>query len=199
MIRLSQLACRRGETTLFEPLNLTVSAGQCVEINGPNGAGKTTLLRTLAGIHQQFEGNFDVQPFVFQSHRLGLDGLLNPLENLAWYAGLEGKVVTEDELAEALRRVDMLSRAMTPVSQLSQGQQRRVAMARWLLSDARVWLLDEPLTALDAAGQELLANMLSSHCQADGAAMCSTHVPLDVPQRQVLELRQSEQARQVRV
>ncbi|MEM9620995.1 MAG: heme ABC exporter ATP-binding protein CcmA [Pseudomonadota bacterium] len=188
MIKLSQLSCRRGEFKLFAPLDLTVAAGQYIELTGPNGAGKTTLLRTLAGIYQQYDGAFEVEDFLFQGHRIGLDGLLNPLENLTWHAALAGTVVQDEQLREALRRVDMLNYALTPVQAMSQGQQRRIAMARWLLGDARVWLLDEPVTALDSAAQTLLLEMLQSHCAADGIVVCATHTPLDLPGKQSLQL-----------
>lgn len=180
LLSLNQLVCTREEQPLFEPLTAQVGTGQCVELLGPNGAGKTTLLRTLAGLYSQFEGAYDCPDFLFQGHPMGLDELMSPLENLAWFAGLEGRTLDDDQAAALLREVGMIKFAMTPCQQLSQGQQRRVTMARWLLSDARLWLLDEPYTSLDKEGQLLLNQLLSRHCDKGGAVLAATHMPLQV-------------------
>lgn len=187
-LRLLELVCRRDQRRLFAPLSLTAQAGDCVEVLGPNGAGKTTLLRTLAGLHTQFEGEFSCRDFIYQGHRAGLDELLTPLENLAWHGALEGVAYSESELQAALAKVDMVRLAMNTCGTLSQGQQRRVTMARWLLSSAKLWLLDEPYTSLDKAGQTLLNEVLAQHCEAGGIVVAATHVPLTVGARKVLEV-----------
>ena len=180
MLTLDQLVCKRDERSLFEPVSLRVEPGQCVELLGANGAGKSTLLRTLAGIHSQFDGAYTCADFLYQGHRLGLDELLCPIENLRWYASVRGVELAESRLRETLERVGMLGDALTPTQQLSQGQQRRVAMARWLLASAELWLLDEPYTALDQAGQGLLNEVIEDHCDGGGAVFCATHTPLTV-------------------
>ena len=76
------LSCQRDQRDLFEPLNLVVGPGECIELLGPNGSGKSTLLRTLAGLHSQYQGEYNSVAAVYQGHRLGLDELLTPLENL---------------------------------------------------------------------------------------------------------------------
>ncbi len=188
LINLHNFTCRRGETTLFQPVSLQAGPGDCIELQGPNGVGKSTLLRTLAGVHQQYAGEFAVETFVYQGHRLGLDGLLSALENLTWYAGLMGATVNPQQLREVLDRVNMVEHALMPIGQMSQGQQRRVAMAKWLLAPAPVWLLDEPMTALDPHGQAMLTSMLAEHCAGGGAALCATHVSLGVARTRRLDL-----------
>lgn len=188
MLTLKELVCTREERPLFEPLSTVLAAGDCVELLGPNGAGKTTLLRSLAGLYTQYEGTFECTEFLFQGHHTGLDELMTPLENLAWFGGLEGHVITADAAADALREVGMFAYAMTPCQQLSQGQQRRVTMARWLLSDTKLWLLDEPYTSLDKDGQMLLNTILARHCDAGGAALAATHMPLSVDRKHELIL-----------
>ena len=180
MLTLDQLVCKRDERSLFEAVSLSIEPGCCVELLGPNGAGKSTLLRTVAGIHSQFEGAYECADFLYQGHRLGLDELLCPIENLRWYASVQGEQLTESRLRDTLERVGMLGYALTPTQRLSQGQQRRVAMARWLLAPAKLWLLDEPYTALDQAGQGLLNEIMEGHCRGGGAVFCATHTPLTV-------------------
>lgn len=192
LLSLNQLVCTREEQPLFEPLTMQLVAGHCVELLGPNGAGKTTLLRTLAGLYSQFEGAYDCPDFLFQGHPMGLDELMSPLENLAWFAGLEGHTFTDERAADLLREVGMINFALTPCQQLSQGQQRRVTMARWLLSDAKLWLLDEPYTSLDKDGQVLLNALLSRHCDNGGAVLAATHMPLQVVDKGELPLRPAQ-------
>jgi heme exporter protein A len=180
LLQLKELVCNRDERALFTPLTLSVTAGDCVEVLGPNGAGKTTLLRTLAGLHTQYSGSYQVELFLYQGHRVALDELMTPLENLAWYGALQGLKFDQHQLREVLAHVGMVGLALTPCQQLSQGQQRRVSMARWLLSPAKLWLLDEPYTSLDQEGQTLLNAILAQHCDTGGAVLAATHVPLTV-------------------
>ena len=91
-LQFDALACQRDGRVLFAALNLVVEAGTCVELLGANGAGKSTLLRTLAGLHSQYQGSFVAPPGVYQGHRLGLDELLTPMENLAWFSGLKQRL-----------------------------------------------------------------------------------------------------------
>ena len=189
MLRSSDLVSLRNGRAIFDPVTLALAAGDALEVVGPNGAGKTTLMRTLAGLHGQFAGTFHAASLLFQGHRLGLDELLTPLENIRWHAELDGRELADDVLADALNKVAMAGYAFTPVGKLSQGQQRRVAMARWLCAERRLWLLDEPVTALDDAGQSLLCSVLDEHLAAGGAVMYSTHVALAVTSKRALRLR----------
>ena len=91
-------------------------AGDCLELLGPNGSGKSTLLRTLAGLHSQFTGEFDSAALVYQGHRLGLDELLSPLENLAWFAGLQDKTLDRSKALEVLGRLGLLDKLAPPAS-----------------------------------------------------------------------------------
>ena len=152
------------------------------ELVAPNGAGKTTLLRCVAGLYEQFSGDISIAPFVFSGHRLGLDPRLNAIENLTWLVSLNlsGAAVSQQQMVSALDRTGVAHVALKPLNQLSQGQQRRVVMARWLLGQVGVWLLDEPLNALDASGQALLRTLLAEHCKKGGGALVATHTPLEI-------------------
>ena len=175
LLSVNALSCERGGRRLFSPLTLSVLPGDYVELIGANGSGKSTLLRTLAGLHSQFTGEYRSQDVLYQGHRLGLDGLLTPLENLAWFAGLEDQTLDHEATLNALQRAGVLTKAYSLCSAMSAGQQRRVAMARWLLSARKLWLLDEPLTALDASAQDLLRDVIAEHCANGGAVICATH------------------------
>ena len=188
-LQFDALACQRDGRVLFAELNLVVEAGTCVELLGANGAGKSTLLRTLAGLHSQYQGSFVSPPGVYQGHRLGLDELLTPMENLAWSAGLESSVFEPSQALALAARLGILPLAHTPCGKLSAGQQRRVAMIRWILSPRKVWLLDEPLTALDTDAQRLLNEIIAEHCQSGGSVVCATHTDLSVPHKTILNLR----------
>jgi heme exporter protein A len=94
----------------------------------------------------------------------------------------------DEQLRGVLAQVGMEAAAQVPCNHLSQGQQRRVAMARWLCSPAQVWLLDEPFTSLDVAGQALLNQILKQHCETDGTVICATHVPVDYAAKSVVQL-----------
>ena len=187
-MQIDQLICKRDGRALFEPLSLQAAPGDCVEVLGPNGAGKTTLLRTLAGLHTQFDGDFNCSDFLYQGHRAGLDELLSPAENLQWYGGMAGSLPSEQLIREVLGRVGMAGYGLTPCQRLSQGQQRRVCMARWLLHPARTWLLDEPYTSLDKAGQTLLNELLARHCDDGGIVLAATHVSLTVGNPKILHI-----------
>ena len=189
LLQTANLVCQRDHLDLFEPLNLTVQAGDCLELLGPNGSGKSTLLRTLAGLHSQFTGEFDSAALVYQGHRLGLDELLSPLENLAWFAGLQDKTLDRSKALEVLARLGLLEQARTPCQRLSAGQQRRAAIARWLLAPQPLWLLDEPFNALDAHSQHLLNELLGEHCAGGGAVICATHLMLQVTDKITVQLR----------
>ena len=177
---LKNLVALRDGIPVFSPIDLISQKGGCIEITGVNGAGKSTLLRTLAGLHTQFEGAYEIGSVLYQGHRSGLDESLNALENIDWFTALRGGKVGEDDLIEALAAMGVAALARTPVGQLSQGQQRRVVMARWLLDPASVWLLDEPLTALDGDGQGRLKRIVDDACARGKTVAYATHQAIDI-------------------
>lgn len=183
LLHASRIACVRARRTVVSLCDLSLAAGELVELRGANGSGKTTLLRALAGLFP-FEGAVEIlAPVAFVGHRNGNTGLLTAMENLVWHLQLQGLPVTPGTVLDALQRTGLLGTARQPVQQLSQGQQRRLALARLLLTRAPVWLLDEPHAALDRAGQRLLDGLLVAHCQAGGAVLVSSHTPLAVATR----------------
>ena len=192
LLRARGLACERDGRRLFAPVDIDVRPGDVLELLGDNGAGKSTLLRTLAGMSPDYRGelSFAGTPLraspptmagdmLFLGHRSGLNAQLGPDENLAWYARLaSGDGASSERIDAALRAVGLIGYLGVPCGQLSAGQQRRAALARLLIGRARLWLLDEPTTALDTAGVALLEGLLAAHRARGGAAVIATHARL---------------------
>lgn len=176
------LTCVVAGQRLFAALDLAVLPGDLVEVRGPNGCGKSTLLRCLAGLYRPEDGHVERRaPFMYLGHRAGLSADMTPLENLRWFAAIDGARVEQAMLAEAMDRVGLGAARFDRCGMLSAGQQRRAALARLLVGRACVWLLDEPLTALDDAGCALTRGFIDEHRARGGATVCATHRALAPP------------------
>ena len=176
LLSVDNLSVSRGGISLFEGLNFTVSSGQFVSINGGNGVGKTTLLRSIAGLQPIDKGKIVVHAdnFIFAGDANGVKTALTVLENLRfWNAIFGGK-----NLHEALEKFQ-LSRLKNRFSgKLSAGQKRRLSLARLLLTDRPIWLLDEPTVSLDKRSMQQFSKILKNHLEAGGAAVVATHIDL---------------------
>ncbi len=185
LLALRDFSCERDGRMLFRNLALTVAPGECVELRGPNGSGKSTLIRAVAGLFPDFTGTIEAAECLYVGHRAGIAALLSAEENLRWYAALRPGGLG---VGAALERVGMAGYERVPCQHMSAGQQRRVALARLVLCPAPLWLLDEPLTALDAAGQRLVLELIGEQRRRGGAALCATHQPLEIAGARVLDL-----------
>jgi heme exporter protein A len=188
------LACRRGERLLFRELNLAVEPGQLVWVRGANGQGKTSLLRLLAGLAPPAAGRIELatgRERVYVGHANALKDDLTVAESLLFLSRLHGFSTDAGAQADALRRFGLHRRRHAPVRTLSQGQRRRVALARLCVAPASaLWLLDEPFDALDAEGVEALNALLAEHAARGGCVVLTSHVPLSLasPQPIVVSL-----------
>ncbi|MFI2810314.1 MULTISPECIES: cytochrome c biogenesis heme-transporting ATPase CcmA [Microbulbifer] len=196
LIQLRRLSCERDGRCLFAGLDLELGAGKAVQVEGANGSGKTTLLRTLIGSASDYRGEilWRGEPLpralpqmrsalLYIGHQAGVRRGLTPLENLAWYGA------TEDEALAALEQVDLYGFEYSPCQQLSAGQNRRVALARLYLPNApQLWILDEPLAALDVAGVSSLQGQMACHLGRGGAILFTSHQPVALANLQHVDL-----------
>ena len=201
MLEISNLACSRGDHRLFSGLSFKLDFGQIMQVQGANGSGKTSLLRTLCGFITPDEGDIiwrgenirelDEEYFaemMYLGHLNAIKDELSALENLLVSAGLSGVELKEKEAMVALRRMGLRGRELLPTKVLSQGQRRRVALARLLVSDAKLWVLDEPLTALDVGAVALIQELIAEHLARQGMVIFTTHQPLQVAGKEMLSL-----------
>lgn len=198
LLEVADLACRRGGRKVFERLSFAVGPGELLALVGRNGSGKTTLLRALALLVSPESGSIhwqgaDVRAepeawrgrLAWLGHLEGLKGDLTVAENLLAAERLRGAPPAEDRLDSALVAFDLPSLAARPVRTLSAGQRRRTALARVVLAQAPLWLLDEPLNALDAPAQSAFRAALQKHLAAGGLAIAATHADLGVSGRKL--------------
>ncbi len=189
LLQAQQLTISRGEVTLISDTSFTIESGGLLQLQGDNGSGKTTLLRALCTLIPLDEGEISwrgerlpgareqyFSEMVYSGHADGLKSDLTPLENLQ--SCLTEHTVTEAECREVLTRTGLAGKEQLACKVLSAGQRRRVVLARLLLSQSTLWILDEPLTALDASGRELVAELIDEHVAQGGCVIFSTHQPL---------------------
>lgn len=191
-VNIENLTLSRGGKAILSGLNLSVCAGGCVMLRGDNGSGKTTLLKTLAGLLPVWDGTvqIDTGDTAYSGHLDGIKLQLSVAENLAFWAGIYHAANLET-VRETLNLTDLNHRI---AGTLSAGQKRRLGLARLLLSGAKIWLMDEPTTSLDQHTTRAVAQLIADHCAAGGIAVISTHVDLNIPNAQTLNLSDFTQA-----
>ena len=194
MLEAQDVAAQRGAALLFSGLSFALQPGTVLFVTGPNGSGKTTLLRIAAGLTQPAGGRLrwggaEVDAFdpalraatLFIGHAAALKEELTAEENLASLVELHGVKVEAMELTGALSDWALSRQRSLPARVLSEGQRRRVGLARLRLVQRPLWVLDEPTTALDAAGVEALQELMAAHLAHGGMALIATHRDLAVP------------------
>lgn len=194
MLEVAGLHLWRGDRHLLRGIGFTLAPHQALQLLWPNGTGKTSLLRCVAGFLHAEQGSIhwngrpvaaDRDEFhwslAYLGHETALKGDLTAVENLRHACALRAPV-SSDQMHAALARVglDQLD-PRQPVQSFSAGQQRRVALARLSLWGAKLWLLDEPASNLDADGQRLVQSLLQSHLDAGGAVLMATHQAVELP------------------
>jgi heme exporter protein A len=193
MLKVSDLECVRGERSLFKDVNFSLEAGELLQVNGPNGGGKTSLLRMLCGLATPAHGEIFwlgdnirsldegyYNSITYLGHLNGVKDNLNAIENLRISSALAGNGVDESKAYTALQKMGLVGRETLPVKVLSQGQRRRVTLARLLVSSTVLWILDEPLVALDTSAVLLVKSILEQHLKKGGMVVMTTHQDINI-------------------
>ena len=170
LLRFEQVALRRGGRLLFENLDLELGAGEALQVSGPNGSGKSSLIRLAAGLLRPQSGQVDRARVALADDNPALDREL-PLGRALRFWG--------ESRESAMEALGIGRLADVPVRLLSSGQLKRATLARVAASGAPLWLLDEPLNALDADGAERLMELVAQHLGSGGAVLAASHQPLD--------------------
>ena len=193
MLELSKLGCVRGDRRLFSGLDFAVSPGTFVQLTGPNGSGKTSLLRILCGLLAPAEGQVKwnganirslgeeyFTSVTYLGHRHGVKDELSGVENLKVSNGLNGIELSKERARAVLEQMGLAGRELLPARLLSEGQRRRVALARLLVCDTKLWLLDEVMTSLDKGAVVLVRSLIENHLAGGGIAILATHQELEL-------------------
>lgn len=201
MLQAVSLSCQRGGRYLFKDVSFHLQPGAWLRVAGDNGSGKTSLLRLITGLSPTEDGQvlWNHQPLqadraafhqnlLYLGHHNAVKEDLTPLENLQFAARLCQQPITPNTALMALQRMGLKSRAHVLVRHLSAGQQRRVLLARLLTQQAKLWVLDEPFTALDVSAVALLTQLLQDHLALGGIAVLTSHQALQLPAGQEVML-----------
>lgn len=173
------LSCVRGGRILFRDLTFSLEPGQAGLLTGPNGVGKSSLLRLLAGLLQPSAGSCSApETKALCDERLALDEHLPLEQTLRFWAKLDGKGTAD--VTAAMERAGLNHLAEVPVRYFSTGQRQRARLARTYLTDARLWLLDEPANGLDTDSVKQLGRALQSHLDGGGIILAASHIPLPI-------------------
>ena len=188
MLDVINLTCVRGDNQLFNDLSFSLKPGTLLYVHGPNGSGKTTLLRTLCGLTLEEKGEIHwenenvkslgedyLRHVSYFGHLNGLKDELTGLENVRFSIKMAGLDIGDDAISDVFHRLGVEVCQDLPTKVLSQGQKKRTALARFLLLKTKLWILDEPFTALDVKAVVLLQNILTEHVAEGGMIVLTTH------------------------
>lgn len=195
MLYCEELTCVREDRIIFQNLSFTLKSGDIVQIEGPNGVGKTSLFRLLVGLSSIYSGNVfwlnenvaeDREAFykqlLFLGHKTGIKPELSALENLHYFQKIYPSH-NNVNLWDVLAKVGLVGYEDVAAAQLSAGQQRRIALARLWINNCKIWILDEPFTAIDKSGIAVLEALFIEHAQNGGIILLATHQDLSIDQQ----------------
>ena len=197
-LTVSDLTCQRGYNELFSNISFELNSGEILKISGANGSGKTSLLKILAGLNSAESGrlsinNNKVGSYEYQSdifylgHLPALSPELHCIENLDYLIQLNN-ISSNQSLDEALINVGLNNFENEYAANLSAGQKRRTVLSALFISQAKVWLLDEPFTALDSDGINVIETQITKHCDDGGICILTTHQQCNLPILRTLTL-----------
>ncbi|NNM81394.1 MAG: cytochrome c biogenesis heme-transporting ATPase CcmA [Burkholderiales bacterium] len=192
MLEATELACMRGDRILFTDVGFRLAPGEFLHVRGPNGSGKSSLLRMLSGLLLPEAGTVTWQgrniknneeyhrALIYLGHLNGIKEELSAMENLKITCGLAGFDVEEKDALDAFERIGLFGREHLPTKVLSQGQRRRVMLSRLLVAQTPLWILDEPIVALDTDAIGLMRSLFELHLENGGMLIMTTHQELEL-------------------
>ena len=194
----NNLSCQRGYKLLFENLSFELNSGEVLKISGPNGSGKTSLMKILAGLSSFETGSIDYDDTKINSERYNLDFLylghlaalspeLSCLENLKYTMRL-GNDNLDLDFSDALEKVGLKKFENELVGKLSAGQKKRIALSLLFITQSKVWLLDEPFSALDSKAIKIIETRVEDHCNSGGICILTTHQECNIKNMKEISL-----------
>ncbi|MBC8513188.1 MAG: cytochrome c biogenesis heme-transporting ATPase CcmA [Candidatus Thioglobus sp.] len=185
MLSVNKLSCQRGYNLLFENLSFELNSGEVLRISGQNGSGKTSLLKIIAGLNtpelgsiefDQNQSNSETYQIetLYLGHYAALSSELSCIENLEYLTKLNTEILSPN-FHDALKEIGLENYEHEPAGNLSAGQKRRIALSLLFISQSKLWLLDEPFTALDSDGIKIIENQIEKHCANGGLCILTTH------------------------
>ena len=185
-LTVTDLTIARGGMPVLAGVSFDLIAGHSLILRGPNGVGKTTLLRTIAGLQPALSGTVTgaEDQIAYAAHSDGLKAMLSVRENLTFWAEVFG----QSDIEPALIAFDLIDLAERLAGTLSAGQKRRLGLARLLVTERPIWVLDEPTVSLDAASVEMFGAAVRNHLQQGGMALIATHIDLGLADAIVLDV-----------
>ena len=194
----NNLSCQRGYKLLFENLSFELNSGEVLKVSGPNGSGKTSLMKILAGLSSFETGSIDYDDTKINSERYNLDFLylghlaalspeLSCLENLKYTMRL-GNDNLDLDFSDALKKVGLEKFENELVGKLSAGQKKRIALSLLFITQSKVWLLDEPFSALDSKAIKIIETRVEDHCNSGGICILSTHQECNIKNMKEISL-----------
>ena len=197
-LKVNNLSCEKGYNLLFENLSFEINSGEALKVSGPNGSGKTSLLRIIAGLSSFESGSIDYDShklnseeykldFIYLGHLAALSSELSCIENLK-YTSILGSSTSELDLSMALRQVGLEKYENDFVGTLSAGQKKRVALSLLFITQSKIWLLDEPFSALDSKAIKIFEKTIEDHCSHGGMCILTTHQECNIKNLQEISL-----------
>ncbi|ANQ66273.1 heme ABC transporter ATP-binding protein [Candidatus Pseudothioglobus singularis] len=194
----NNLSCQRGYKLLFENLSFELNSGEVLKVSGPNGSGKTSLMKILAGLSSFETGSIDYDDTKINSERYNLDFLylghlaalspeLSCLENLKYTMRL-GNDNLDLDFSDALKKVGLEKFENELVGKLSAGQKKRIALSLLFITQSKVWLLDEPFSALDSKAIKIIETRVEDHCNSGGICILTTHQECNIKNMKEISL-----------
>ena len=194
----NNLSCQRGYKLLFENLSFELNSGEVLKVSGPNGSGKTSLMKILAGLSSFETGSIDYDETKINSERYNLDFLylghlaalspeLSCLENLKYTMRL-GNDNLDLDFSDALKKVGLNKFENELVGKLSAGQKKRIALSLLFITQSKVWLLDEPFSALDSKAIKIIETRVEDHCNSGGICILTTHQECNIKNMKEISL-----------